>query len=104
MGDISHSHRSFHSAHLSPGFNVADPNTECKPCYYAPTDQFIKDFPAVWTPATLLANDTEAHAVWANISSSIPTNIQPKGQLNGSTVNEAYDCVADPDCCELFFR
>jgi len=77
---------------------ITDPDTECQPYYYAPADQFINDFPEVWTPATLLANDAEGHAVWANISSSIPTNIQPKGQLIDSTVDETYDCVADPDC------
>jgi hypothetical protein len=104
VGDVSHAHCSFLPAHLSPGFGVADPDTECTPYYYAPTDQFIQDFPEVWTPATLLANDAEGKAVWANISSSIPTNIQPKGQLNDSTANETYDCVADPDCCKLLFR
>jgi hypothetical protein len=39
--------------------------------------------------------------MWASISSRIPTNIKPKGQLDGSTTGVTYDCVADPDCCEL---
>ncbi|KAI9456020.1 hypothetical protein BJY52DRAFT_1277572, partial [Lactarius psammicola] len=36
--------------------------------------------------------------MWAKISSTIPTRIQPKGQLNGSTINVTYDSANDPDC------
>jgi hypothetical protein len=57
------------------------------------------NFPPTWQPATLLVNDTDGQAKWANISGSIPTTIQPKGQLNGSTINVTYDRVNDPDCC-----
>ncbi|KAN0137550.1 carbohydrate esterase family 4 protein [Lactarius tabidus] len=77
---------------------ITDPNVECQPYYYAPADNFVNDFPEVWQPATLLANDADGQAVWAEISSSIPTNIQPKGQLDDSTVGVNYDCDADPDC------
>ena len=90
---------------LSPSYPatiVADPNLECTPYYYAPVGQAISEFPTIWTPATLLANDTAGQALWANISSSIPTNILPKGQINGSTINVTYNGPADPDCCELF--
>ena len=88
---------------LSPltSHDVADPNLECTPYYYAPSGQFVNTFPPIWQPATLLANDSQGQAMWANISASIPTTIQPKGQLNGSTINVTYNGAADPDCCEL---
>ncbi|KAH9024069.1 putative chitin deacetylase [Lactarius pseudohatsudake] len=81
---------------------ISDPVLECTPYYYAPSGQFVNDFPTTWKPATLLANDTEGQAMWASISSSIPTNIQPKGQLNGSTIGVTYDTVNDPDCWWTF--
>ncbi|KAF8258594.1 carbohydrate esterase family 4 protein [Lactarius quietus] len=77
---------------------ITDPNIECNPYYYAPTDQFLNDFPQVWEPATLLANDAEGHAVWANISSSVPKKIRPRGKLTDSTAGGTYDCNDDPDC------
>lgn len=86
-------------AYLPPS-DVADPNAECTAYYYAPSGQYIANFPPIWQPATLLANDTAGQALWANISGSIP-NIAPKGQINGSTINETYNAAADPDCCEL---
>lgn len=77
---------------------ITDPNVECNPYYYAPVDDFVNKFPEVWEPATLLANDADGQAVWARISSSIPTNIRPKGQLNDSRAGVNYDCADDPDC------
>ncbi|KAI9432262.1 hypothetical protein H4582DRAFT_1997164, partial [Lactarius indigo] len=47
---------------------------------------------------TQLANDTEGQELWAKISPRIPTNIQPKGQPDGSTTNATYDSVNDPAC------
>jgi hypothetical protein len=41
--------------------------------------------------------------MWKIISGIIPTNILPKGQLNGSTINVTYDKVHDPDCCASSF-
>ncbi|KAH9036103.1 hypothetical protein EDB84DRAFT_1199086 [Lactarius hengduanensis] len=35
---------------------------------------------------------------------AIPTNIQPKGQPNGSTIGVTYDTANDPDCCKLLFQ
>lgn len=90
--------------HLAPGFDVSDPNVECNPYYYAPADDFVNEFPEVWGPATLLATDADGQALWAQISSSIPTNIQPKGQLDDSTAGVNYDCADDPDCCEFLFE
>ena len=90
--------------HHAPVLYVTDPNVECNPYDYAPIDAFINDFPEVWEPATLLATDADGQAAWAQISSSIPTNIQPKGQLDDSTVGVNYDCADDPDCCEFLFE
>jgi len=56
----------------------------------------------IWQPATLLANDSDAQAVWQRIASGVP-NILAKGQLNGSTVNVTYDSANDPDCCKWHF-
>jgi peptidoglycan/xylan/chitin deacetylase (PgdA/CDA1 family) len=86
-----------HSSEQSEA-QITDPNLECTPYYYAPSGQFVNEFPPIWQPATLLANDSQGQAMWANISSSIPTNILPKGQLNGSTINETYNGVTDTDC------
>ncbi|KAI0067440.1 glycoside hydrolase/deacetylase [Artomyces pyxidatus] len=72
--------------------------SECTPYYYAPVSTQIHNFPPIWTPATILANDTAAQAKWNSIAASIPTNILPKGQPNGSTINVTYDTVNDPDC------
>jgi len=79
----------------------ADPNLECTPYYYAPSGQFVHNFPPIWQPATLLANDSAGQAMWSKIAGSIP-NIAPKGQLNGSTINVTYDNANDPDCCEFY--
>jgi len=76
---------------------ILDPNQECKPYSYPPTAQYISQFPPIWQPAKLLSSDSAGQAFWANISSSIP-NIAPKGQLNGSTINETYNGAQDPDC------
>lgn len=84
----------------TPASDLADPNQECTPYSYPPTAQYISQFPPVWQPATLLTSDTAGQAMWSNMSSSIP-NIAPKGQLNGSTINETYNGAQDPDCCEL---
>ncbi|KAI9433221.1 carbohydrate esterase family 4 protein [Lactarius indigo] len=86
-----------HSSEQSEA-HISDPNLECTPYYYAPSGQFVNNFPTIWQPATLLANDTEGQAMWANISSSIPTNILPKGQLYDSTINVTYNWANDPDC------
>lgn len=76
---------------------ITDPALECTPYYYAPSGQFVHNFPPIWQPATLLANDSAGQAMWSKIAGSIP-NIAPKGQLNGSTINVTYDNANDPDC------
>jgi hypothetical protein len=83
-------------------FSYKDPNTECTVYSYPPVAQNIHNFPTIWQPATLLANDSNGQALWQKIAPGIP-NIAPKGQLNGSTINETYDLAHDPDCCEWRF-
>ncbi|TFY66422.1 hypothetical protein EVG20_g4673 [Dentipellis fragilis] len=81
---------------------IKDANAECTPYFYAPSGNAIHNFPPIWTPATILSNDTEAQQKWQNISGSIPTNIQPKGSNMGDFSNVSYT-AADPDCCESPF-
>jgi len=76
---------------------ITDPNQECTTYSYPPTAQLVHNFPTLWQPAKLLANDTAGQALWSKIAGSIP-NIAPKGQLNGSTINVTYDNAGDPDC------
>ncbi|KAI9511948.1 carbohydrate esterase family 4 protein [Russula earlei] len=85
-----------HSSEQSEA-QITDPNAECTPYSYPPSAQYRSSFPTVWQPATLLASDAPGQALWSKIAGSIP-NIPPKGQLNGSTINETYDIVNDPDC------
>ncbi|KAI0263676.1 hypothetical protein BGY98DRAFT_1109786 [Russula aff. rugulosa BPL654] len=42
-------------------------------------------------------DDSAGQAMWTKIAPNVP-NIAPKGQLNGSSINETYDLVNDPDC------
>ncbi|TFY73368.1 hypothetical protein EWM64_g10644 [Hericium alpestre] len=77
---------------------ITDGNQECTPYFYAPSGNAIHNFPPIWTPATILSNDTEAMQKWQNISSSVPTNIQPKGTNQGNFTGVNYDIANDPDC------
>ncbi|KAF7982981.1 hypothetical protein HWV62_24580 [Athelia sp. TMB] len=78
---------------------ITDPTTECTYYNYAPVTANIHNFPTIWQPATLLANDTAGQAEWAKISPSIPTNIPVKGTLTGnfSDFTPTYS-PSDPDC------
>jgi hypothetical protein len=69
---------------------------------YGPAAQNVHNFPPIWQPATLLANDSDGQALWSKIAGGVP-NIAPKGQLNGSTINVTYNSANDPDCCEWAF-
>lgn len=46
---------------------------------YQPVTDALDGFPTIWEPATIVSTDTDALNMWANISQSIPTNIQPQG-------------------------
>ncbi|ETW76379.1 carbohydrate esterase family 4 protein [Heterobasidion irregulare TC 32-1] len=78
--------------------SITDPTQECTPYYYAPSANYIHNFPTIWQPATILPTDTAAQAKWASISSSVPTNIQPRGTAMGDFSNVTYDTVNDPAC------
>ena len=79
--------------------HYVDPVQECTPYYYAPTASQLGNFPPIWTPATLLPNDTAGQAKWNSIKASIPTNIPVKGTITGnfSAFTPTYN-PSDPDC------
>ncbi|KAI0056293.1 chitin deacetylase [Artomyces pyxidatus] len=78
---------------------ITDPNQECTPYTYPPTASQLGNFPPIFTVASVLANDSEAIAMWNSISGKIPTNIEPKGLPNGSTIGVTnYNDTTDPDC------
>ncbi|KIJ67375.1 carbohydrate esterase family 4 protein [Hydnomerulius pinastri MD-312] len=79
---------------------INDATEECTPYYFAPIGEAAGKFPPVWTPATILSNDTNAQAKYQSIQSQIP-NISPKGtqpqSLEGNFTNFTY-AANDPDC------
>ncbi|KAI9454636.1 carbohydrate esterase family 4 protein [Boletus coccyginus] len=81
---------------------ITDPSVECTPYYFAPVGQAVSagKFPPVWTPATIIANDTNALAKYQSIQSQIP-NIPPNGvqpgSLEGNWTNFTYPST-DPNC------
>jgi hypothetical protein len=79
-----------------------DPNLECTPYYYAPTAVQLYNFPPIWQPAVLLANDSAGQAKWGSIQASIP-NITVKGTITGNFSNftPTYN-PSDPDCWWTF--
>ncbi|KIK92445.1 carbohydrate esterase family 4 protein [Paxillus rubicundulus Ve08.2h10] len=85
---------------------ITDPNEECTPYYYAPVGQAVAagQFPPLWTPATILDNDTNAQNKYNSISGQIP-NIAPKGtqpqSLEGNWTGFSYPST-DPDCWWTF--
>ncbi|KAF9220646.1 carbohydrate esterase family 4 protein [Gyrodon lividus] len=83
---------------------ITDPTEECTPYYYAPVGQAVNQFPPLWTPATILSDDTNAQAKYQSIQSQIP-NIAPKGtqpaSLEGNWSGESYPS-SDPDCWWTF--
>jgi hypothetical protein len=98
----AHYRRSLHPLSFSAKTFYKDPNAECTVYSWPPFAQNIHNFPTIWQPATLLANDSDGQALWQKIASGVP-NIPPKGQLNGSTINMTYDSGNDPACCEWHF-
>ncbi|KAG2067160.1 glycoside hydrolase/deacetylase [Suillus decipiens] len=79
---------------------ITDPNVECTPYYYAPVSNAVKQFPTVWTVATIVSGDTNAQNEYQSIQSKIP-NIAPKGtqpgSLSGDFSGYSYSS-SDPDC------
>jgi hypothetical protein len=82
--------------------SITNGTAECVPYYYAPVGAAVAagQFPPVWTPATILASDTNALAKYQSIQSQIP-NIPPNGyqpdSLEGNWTNFTYPS-SDPDC------
>jgi len=60
------------------------------------------NFPPIWQPAVLLANDSAGQAKWGSIQASIP-NITVKGTITGNFSNftPTYN-PSDPDCWWTF--
>ncbi|KAG8215891.1 carbohydrate esterase family 4 protein [Butyriboletus roseoflavus] len=81
---------------------ITSATQECTPYSYTPVSQAIAagKFPPIWTPATIVANDTNAMAKYQSIQSQIP-NISPNGyqpqSLEGNWTNFTYPST-DPDC------
>ncbi|KAF5353035.1 hypothetical protein D9757_011852 [Collybiopsis confluens] len=75
---------------------ITDPVEECSPYYYAPVTNALSGFPPIWQPASILANDTEALNLWANISKSVPTNIFPHMQAIKLVVGVTPTCWRPP--------
>ncbi|KAF7982983.1 hypothetical protein HWV62_24584 [Athelia sp. TMB] len=78
---------------------IPDATTECTYYSYEPVRSNIYNFPPIWQPATLLANDSVGQAQWAKILPSIPTTIPVKGTIGGdfSSFTPTYS-PSDPDC------
>ncbi|KZV64536.1 carbohydrate esterase family 4 protein [Peniophora sp. CONT] len=79
---------------------ITDATQECTAYSYPSVAAAVAagQFPPIWQNASLLPSDSTAQALWAKISPSVPTNIQPKGNRASSLANVTYDAVTDPDC------
>jgi len=78
---------------------ITNPVEECTPYSYAPVFNNKGSFPPIWEPATIVSGDTNAIQKFAEINSSIPTNIPVKGTIAGdfSNFTPTYPAT-DPDC------
>ncbi|KAL0065477.1 hypothetical protein AAF712_007541 [Marasmius tenuissimus] len=78
---------------------IADPQQECKYYYNEKATKARVNFPPVWQPAKLLANDTAGQAKWNSIKGSVPTDVSVKALVNGdfSPTLRSYP-TNDPDC------
>ncbi|KAF7979715.1 hypothetical protein HWV62_41064 [Athelia sp. TMB] len=77
---------------------ITDPVQECTPYDYPPVDALSASYPPNWVqPAVLVAGDAAANALWAQIKPSIPTDIAPRGTVQGDFSGVNYPSN-DPDC------
>src|SRR5258708_3430496 len=67
----AHYRRSIHPLSCSANTLYEDPNAECTVYSYPPVAQNIHNFPTIWQPATLLANDSDGQALWQKIASGV---------------------------------
>lgn len=111
-----HGHGSRRSHHQHLNARASSPTTEkqaaaiksakdqCTPYYLESINALVPHFPTVWTVADIVANDTQALAVFNAITSSgtIPSDIEPRGtppaSHSGEGVLTGYDVSSDPDC------
>ncbi|KAJ3760316.1 carbohydrate esterase family 4 protein [Lentinula raphanica] len=61
---------------------ISDPDQECEPYTYPPVADQMGSFPTVWQVPSILANDSNALAMWNSISSNIPTSISVKANIS----------------------
>ncbi|KIK61470.1 carbohydrate esterase family 4 protein [Collybiopsis luxurians FD-317 M1] len=76
----------------------AYPTVECTAYGWPAVTNALNEFPPIWQPATILANDTDAVNSWANISKSVPTDIIPHGDIFGDWNDTSYNVASDPAC------
>ncbi|KAK1234112.1 hypothetical protein PQX77_002691 [Marasmius sp. AFHP31] len=78
---------------------ITDPQQECKYYYNEKATKARVNFPPVWQPAKLLANDTAGQAKWNSIKGSVPMDVSVKALVNGdfSPTLRNYP-TNDPDC------
>ncbi|KAF7974715.1 hypothetical protein HWV62_11373 [Athelia sp. TMB] len=77
---------------------ITDPFQECTPYDYPPVDALSASYPPNWVqPAVIVAGDAAANALWAQIKPSIPTDIAPRGTVQGDFSGVNYPS-SDPDC------
>ncbi|KAF8639061.1 hypothetical protein AX17_001757 [Amanita inopinata Kibby_2008] len=78
---------------------IKDGTAECQAYGYPLVSNSLSTFPAIWHPASIVANDSAAWDKWNSISGTIPTTISIKGTLDGnfSTFTPTYP-KDDPDC------
>ncbi|KAF8151588.1 hypothetical protein B0H34DRAFT_664787, partial [Crassisporium funariophilum] len=68
----------------------------CAPYSYPIVANAISSFPVVWSPATILENDTNALTKWQAIQKNVP-DIPTKGTPTGDITGVNYT-ASDPDC------
>lgn len=77
---------------------ITSATAECTPYDYPPLDALTNSFPPNWVqPAVIPSSDATAAALWAQIKPSIPTNIAPRGTVQGDFSGVNYNS-SDPDC------
>ncbi|KAJ3821874.1 carbohydrate esterase family 4 protein [Lentinula raphanica] len=78
---------------------ISDPDQECEPYTYPPVADQMGSFPTVWQVPSILANDSNALAMWNSISSNIPTSISTHINSRFQTQPPPSDYPSDdPDC------
>ncbi|PWZ02250.1 glycoside hydrolase/deacetylase [Testicularia cyperi] len=84
---------------------ITSAQEECTAYSVPEVSAIASQFPAPWENATIVSGDTEAQNVWKQIQSSgvIPSNIKPKGTVEGdfSSFTPTYN-TSDPDCWWTF--